>query len=43
MKNPGGENRESDIFLCIDIASLKLIMRKLDTKIHIRKKVQCDV
>jgi hypothetical protein len=42
MKNPGGENQESDIFSCIDIASLKPIVRKPNTKIHIGKRVQCD-
>jgi len=41
-KNPCGEKLRNRYNSCIDIASLKPIMRNLESKTHIEKRVQCD-
>jgi hypothetical protein len=38
LKKPDGENQETDI-ICVDIASLKPIMRNIIEKTHTRKRV----
>jgi hypothetical protein len=38
LKKPDEENQETDI-ICVDIASLKSIMRNIIEKTHTRKRV----
>ena len=43
VKNPDGKKIKKQTFSRVDIASLKPIMRNLESKTHIGKRVQCDV
>ena len=43
LKNPDGGKIRKQTYSCDDIASLKPSMRKLESKTHIGKRVQCDV
>jgi len=43
LKNPDGEKSRDIHNASIHIASLKPIMRKLESKTHIEKRIQCDI